>query len=346
MEELLSKVELNFENHSYTEEKKRKKSPTIWALILIALISLISILFKVIFTNQYKKIKDILTFAESSVIGEINCSYDIKSITQNTKLIGNEFTKDSLFDLYIDGKKVQYSKEYKFTSLGKHKVQIKLYQSLNMNYMFKDVKDLISVEMNSENNCIIDSMISTFENCNKLVDFNISGFNIERVRSMSKMFYNTSLSTFSPSSFNSKSLQDMSYMFAYSSVEKISFNNFNSIRVKNMSNLFRNCTNLRDLNLYMLDTNEVNDMSYMFSNLEKLYYLSVITLKTSKVTNMSHMFQGCHLGELDLQFFNTKSVIDMFFMFSNSRSLRSLDLSIFLHLMFLICHRCLEDVKI
>ena len=62
----------------------------------------------------------------------------------------------------------------------------------------------------------------------------------------------------------------------------------------------------------MIDTNEVKDISYMFSNLEKLYYLSVIILKISKVTNMSHMFQGYHLGKLDLEYFNTKSVLDMF----------------------------------
>ena len=47
-----------------------------------------------------------MIFIQSSIIGEINCIYEIKNITFKTKLIGNEFEKKSLFDFYIDGKKV------------------------------------------------------------------------------------------------------------------------------------------------------------------------------------------------------------------------------------------------
>ena len=150
MEGLLLNIESKSEKHSYREGKITKKKPILWTLILIFLISLISIFYKIVFTIQNKKIKYILSFAETSVVGEINCSYEIKNISQNTILIGNEFVKNSLFDLYIDGKKVNYVKEYKFTSLGKHKIQIKLYERINMDYMFKNVKDLISVEMNSK----------------------------------------------------------------------------------------------------------------------------------------------------------------------------------------------------
>jgi len=103
--------------------------------------------------------------------------------------------------------------------------------------------------MSSDNNCMILSMKSTFENCNKLVDFNISGFNVEQIKSMNKMFYNTPLSNFSLSSFNSKNLKDISYMFAYSSIENISLNNLNTSKVTNMSNLFFNCTNLYSIDL-------------------------------------------------------------------------------------------------
>ena len=40
-----------------------------------------------------------------------------------------------------------------------------------MDYMFKDVKELTSVEMKSDKNCQIESMISTFENCEHLESF-------------------------------------------------------------------------------------------------------------------------------------------------------------------------------
>ena len=325
MEGLLLNAGLNSENNAFREEKIAKKSPILWTLFLI---SLISIFYNIVFTIQSKKIKYILSFAETSVIGEINCSYEIKNIAKNTILIGNEFSKKSLFDLYIDGKKVNYAKEYKFTSLGKHKIQIKLYERINMDYMFKNVKDLISVEMNSENNCIINSMISTFENCNKLVDFNISGFNVEQVKSTNKMFYNTSLSTFSPLSFNFKNLEDISYMFAYSYIKNISLNNFN--KVINMSNLFRNCNYLKSIDLSKLDTSETEDMSYMFAGLKSIYNLDISEFNSSKVVNMSHMFQECnYLSSLNLKNFDTSLVIDMSYMFSNCQKLTSLDLSNF-----------------
>ena len=97
-------------------------------------------------------------------IGEINCIYDVQTAIQNTKILGNDF-KNAEINIIIDGEDIGYSKEYKFKTIGEHKVTFNLYENLNMDYMFKDVKDLISVEMNSDKNCKITSMISTFENC-------------------------------------------------------------------------------------------------------------------------------------------------------------------------------------
>ena len=68
-------------------------------------------------------------------------------------------------------------------------MEIKLYEKLNMDNMFKNIKDLISIEMKSENNCQITSMISTFENCNQLKEFKIDGFDVEQVKSTNKMFF-------------------------------------------------------------------------------------------------------------------------------------------------------------
>ena len=203
----------------------------------------VSIWTKLVFLKKEKrKIKNNIIYAEVSIIGNIVCIYNIQDIKQTNKLLSNEFEIKSLFDLYIDDKKVQFSKEIKFNSIGKHKIEIKLYEKLNMDNMFKNIKDLISIEMKSEKNCQITSMVSTFENCNQLNEFKIDGFYVEQVKSTNKMFYNTSLSIFKFSSFNTKNLEDMSYMFAYSSIKDFSLNIFNTIKVTNMSNLFKNCT--------------------------------------------------------------------------------------------------------
>ena len=43
-------------------------------------------------------------------IGDIICIFDIYSNSDNTQLLGNEFTKKSLFNIYVDKKLIKYSK--------------------------------------------------------------------------------------------------------------------------------------------------------------------------------------------------------------------------------------------
>ena len=144
--------------------------------------------------------------------------YDILS-TENTVLLGNEFNKNSDFDIYIDGTKIKYSKEYKFDSLGKHNVQFKLQSNVNMDYMFKDVQDLVSVEMISEQNCQILSMESTFEICYGLTEFNLTGFDDSNLKSMKKAFYRSELTNYHFNSFNTENLEDISYMVSTTSIK-------------------------------------------------------------------------------------------------------------------------------
>ena len=179
MEKLINKVELDVEYNDYKKNYKINKNYfIIWTLICIFFILLISTKLVLQKTKEGRKIKNNIIYAETSTIGSIICTYDIQNISKTTKLLGNEFEVKSLFDLYIDGKKVQYSKEIKFNSIGKHKIEIKLYEKLNMDNMFRNIKDLISIEMKSEKDCLITSMISTFENCNQLMEFKIDGFNV------------------------------------------------------------------------------------------------------------------------------------------------------------------------
>ena len=82
-----------------------------------------------------------------------------------------------------------------YNSIGIHEIQIKLFGPLNMDYMFKGVKDLISIEMSTEKSCQIISMISTFENCNNLKSFNNTNFYNDQntLISIHKLFYKSGL---------------------------------------------------------------------------------------------------------------------------------------------------------
>ena len=129
MEKLIAKDELDIEHNDYKKHNKvNKKYFNIWTLIVIFFIISISTNFIFIKKEKGRKINNIIKYADVSIIGNIACTYNIQNITQTTQLLGKEFEVKSLFDLYIDGKKVQYSREFKFNSIGKHKVEIKLYE--------------------------------------------------------------------------------------------------------------------------------------------------------------------------------------------------------------------------
>ena len=107
-------------------------------------------------------------------LGTIDCIYNIIDISQGTQLLGANFLKTFNMDMTIDGKKVNYLKKYKFESTGEHQVQFIIYKNFQMNNMFKDVSTLTSVEMKSDKNCEIRSMIGTFQNCENLKNIEIN----------------------------------------------------------------------------------------------------------------------------------------------------------------------------
>ena len=115
------------------------------------------------------------------IIGTISCKYDISSEKTEIKILGDEFNKKSDFELYINGKKVKYTKKYNFSSFGIIDIEIKLQDNINMDNMFKGISSLISVEMESLNNTKIYSMKSTFENCENLEFFSINGFDVDNL---------------------------------------------------------------------------------------------------------------------------------------------------------------------
>ena len=209
-EQPLNKGELSSELTGLNKgEKQRKKNQIIiglsigGGLLVIGLIILI-----VLLTTKDKKDKEDKEDKKDdktpeNLLGVINCTYNVQIISKPILLISTEFILEpNNLEMYIDGEKTKYSKEYQFDKRGNHTVQINLYSDLNMDYMFKDIKDLISVEMTSEKDCQITSMISTFENCEDLEYFNLNGFKADKLKSMKKLFYKTSIKEFPSMEFN------------------------------------------------------------------------------------------------------------------------------------------------
>ena len=147
-------------------------------LIFIIIIILLILLTKASSSSSPSD-KDESGNNEQNILGKITCEYYIPMTDEPILILGKDFEKTANFDILIDGAKVNYSKEITFKSSGEHIIQYLIYDNIiNMNYMFKDISQLISVVMTSDKNIKISSMISTFEHCMNLKVFTLEGYNI------------------------------------------------------------------------------------------------------------------------------------------------------------------------
>ena len=139
------------------------------AIGIISFIIIITVILIIVFSKSNSDKNLVLK-------GVINCLYNIDKTSSKTQILGVDYSKSSNLELFIDGEKIKYSKEYQFSTIGMHNVSIYLYDNkLNMDKMFQNINNIISVEFTPEGNQIINivSMISTFEGCEKLNDFKI-----------------------------------------------------------------------------------------------------------------------------------------------------------------------------
>ncbi len=128
-----------------------------------------------------------------------------------------------------------------------------------------------------------------------------------------------------------KANPNSSYLFRQlTNVSNIDLSNFDTSNVTDMESMFGGASKLTSLDLSGFDTSKVTDMSYMFSGVDSLTSLDLSSFDTSNVTDMSWMFNGASkLTSLDLSGFDTSKVTDMSVMFQSAWNLTSLDLSNF-----------------
>ena len=235
---------------SFWDKLDKKKVAKI-AIISFSVISLLIIII-VIAISLAKDKKN-----KKPSIGEIICEYNIQDTKKETMILSKDYIKTTSFDIVINNKAIKYNKGYKFDKIGTNIIVYKIQQNINMDYMFKDIQTLISINITSTKNAKITSMISTFENCENLNIFNINGFNTSEVKSMHKLFYKTSIQNINLNNFNIENVNDMSYMFASSSINDIDFSNININSVTNMSHIFSSCSSLKNINISPLNSDKL-----------------------------------------------------------------------------------------
>ena len=149
-------------------------------------------------------------------------------------------------------------------------------------------------------------------------------------------------SDFTSCSFNGKSqlltveylkvtsnIVNMTNMFRdCSQLTQLDVSNWDTSNVQYMINTFRSCSSLTQLDVSNWDTSNVTNMSSMFQDCSSLTQLDVSNWDMSNVTSIGSMFYNCSkLTTLDVNNWDTSNVTSMGNIFNNCSSLTQLDLS-------------------
>ena len=207
----------------------------------------------------------------------------------------------------------------------------KAYLNEDSSRMFRDLSNLISLDVSSFDTSKVTNMEAMFAGMPNLTTLNLSNFDTFKVTRMNSMFEGVSrLTTLNLSNFDTSKVTDMEAMFGYMyGLTSLNISNFDTSQVTNMRDMFSNMRNLTSLNLTNFNTSKVTDMRAMFGYMYGLSSLNLTNFDTSQATDMNSMFAGMSLTTLNLSNFDTSKVTDMGSMFYNMRNLTSLNLTNF-----------------
>ena len=175
--------------------------------------------------------------------------------------------------------------------------------------------------LNDDSNAMFHSLVN-------LISLDVSSFDTSKVKGMGNMFFgDEKLTPLDLSNFDTRSLTNMDKMFyGMTSLTNLNINSFNTSKVTNMDSLFYGMVNIENINVSNFDTRNVTNMNHMFSSMHKLKQLQLpVTFNTSGVTDMGYMFYNSKsLTSLDVSMFNTEKVTNMREMFGYLESVTSI----------------------
>lgn len=220
--------------------------------------------------------------------------------------------------------------EYNGVDLGTTVSNLDTSELTNMNAMFRDCRNLKSLDLSSWDTSKVTSMISMCNGCYVIETINAKGLDTSNVTNMNGMFFSCNKLTKIDGieDFNTSKVTDMSIMFRNDTkLTTLDLSKWDTSNVTNMSSMFDGCRGLTLLDVSHFNTSKVTKMSVMFSGI-KLNTINISNFDTQKVTDFSQMFSGCsNFIELDLSHFNTALATTTYYTFYNCTSLTKLNLS-------------------
>ena len=118
---------------------------------------------------------------------------------------------------------------------------------IKMSNMFKDMRNLESLDLSNFNTSSVSNTESMFKNCNTLEKLDLSGFDTRNVNNMQEMFSEmTNLKELNLKNFDTSRVDNMSQMFYHDQNLKTIYatDTFDTFAVTNGNNMFDGCTSL------------------------------------------------------------------------------------------------------
>ncbi len=264
----------------------------------------------------------------------IKGSYKTSKNNQNILLI-NKLYVEYIKEIIIDDKVLTPSYNHTFKKKGEHKVLMilnnKVLESGKM--MFFNISNLVSIEFSKKFKTEhMVNMRGMFKDCKNLQTLDITNFNTKKVTDLSYMFDNCILlKSVTLDHLDTRNVRDISYMFANCrKLNSLSLTKFNPVNIVDMTGLFYGCSSLKLIDLGKFVSKKAEYMSYMFAGCSSLPSIKVSYFKSDNVKDMSYMFQNCSkLNKVDLKEFHSHNIRNMEGMFEGCSSLPSVDLKNF-----------------
>ena len=165
---------------------------------------------------------------------------------------------------------------------------------IDMNYIFGNCYNLTSIDLSNLNTPKLKIMANMFRDCWGLQEVNFGNLNTASVEDMRALFYNCkSLTSIDVSSFETSSVTKISSMFSHcESLKSLDISNFDMSNVISIYSMFSHCYKLITINLGNLTTNAKN-YSYLFKNCKNLRYINVPNFSPLETNSTKEIFKGC-----------------------------------------------------
>jgi surface protein len=221
----------------------------------------------------------------------------------------------------------------------------KLSSAINANFMFQFCYALTGLDVQNWDLSNVTTVTAMFQDCYALEYLNPSKWNTGNCQYFNSLFgncYKLKLDENALANWDMRSAVRINHMFDGCGVEKLNLSNWNMPNLVTTTHMFADCSKLTSIDFTGWNTPNLISLDCMFNDCTSLTYLDLSSFDTATVQEFSQLFERCTkleridglekwdtrngrtfgemfrecyaLKELDLTSFNTRNVIDQYFM--------------------------------